>query len=415
MYRAGTENGGAGTAQEPAGGAGAGEAGAMLLRTLSETYERGWQPQDILHVSARQLRLHRPGPLVALILAHAYRNRALDRAPDDWADQLRSMALAEPAAAAAAGAHADPDDPPADIARCTDQLSTHALALLWQSLPGWPHLCPPPSQWPARRDPSAAAPSGAGDAGGPSQAVDPKILGRIRGLLAKAESTDFPDEAEALSTKAQQLITRHAIDTALLHRSTAPEDYAVSARRIHLDNPYLREKVHLLTEIGRVNTTRTVWSERLAIATVIGPAGEIAQVELLFTSLLVQATRAMRAQSRRSSAPGRTTAFRRSFLMGFAVRIGERLREAHEQAARAAAEDADDRTPGQLVPVMRARAESVRREAERLFPRTRPMRAHRVDTTGWTAGTGAADAATLTAGGTRIGGHEPLASGRRIG
>ncbi|MEV0693636.1 DUF2786 domain-containing protein [Streptomyces sp. NPDC050388] len=34
-------------------------------------------------------------------------------------------------------------------------------------------------------------------------------------MPAKAESTEFPEEAEALTAKAQQLTTRHNIDAAL--------------------------------------------------------------------------------------------------------------------------------------------------------------------------------------------------------
>ena len=44
------------------------------------------------------------------------------------------------------------------------------------------------------------------------QGADPKITERVRALLAKAESTTFPDEAEAFTAKAQELIAQHAID-----------------------------------------------------------------------------------------------------------------------------------------------------------------------------------------------------------
>ena len=38
---------------------------------------------------------------------------------------------------------------------------------------------------------------------GPPTPGDDRVLRRIRGLLAKAESTEFPDEAESLTAKAQ--------------------------------------------------------------------------------------------------------------------------------------------------------------------------------------------------------------------
>ena len=47
------------------------------------------------------------------------------------------------------------------------------------------------------------------------------VLARIRQLLAKAESTTFEAEALAFTAKAQELMTRHAIDAALVHDTAA--------------------------------------------------------------------------------------------------------------------------------------------------------------------------------------------------
>ncbi len=399
---------------------------ALVLGALTDVYERGWQPQDVLHVTGRHFSDVKAGLIATLLLVHAYRVTGLACAPASWSDQIHAMALAEPAAdsaalryaGAAATAQRDlsgqcsagrvaagmPELPGigSDIGDCT----AHGLVLLWDSLPDWPHLCPPPSQWGPHTESSATA----GDrlaADGRPGTVDPKVPARIRALLAKAESTDYPHEAEALTAKAQELITRHSVDTAMLHRSAPANGFTVSARRIHLDNPYLREKVTLLSAIGKVNAVRTVWSKRLAIATVVGPADALEQVELLFTSLLVQCTRAMQLRSPRFSAPGHTTAFRRSFLVGFATRIGQRLAEAQRQATHDAAADAGVHD-GALVPVLRAQDDAVRREAQRLFPHSRPTRAGKVDTVGWCAGTDAAESATITAGGPRLPGRRPL-------
>jgi len=59
-------------------------------------------------------------------------------------------------------------------------------------LPMLQMLAPPPSQW-GRTQPVRP----------PTGTVEPKALAKIRGLLAKAESTDYPDEADALTAKAQ--------------------------------------------------------------------------------------------------------------------------------------------------------------------------------------------------------------------
>ena len=47
-------------------------------------------------------------------------------------------------------------------------------------------------------------------------APDRRVLDRVRGLLTKAESTEFPAEAEALTAKAQELMARHSIEQAMV-------------------------------------------------------------------------------------------------------------------------------------------------------------------------------------------------------
>ena len=42
------------------------------------------------------------------------------------------------------------------------------------------------------------------------------VLHKVRALLAKAEATPFDAEAEAFTSKAQELIARYRIDDALL-------------------------------------------------------------------------------------------------------------------------------------------------------------------------------------------------------
>ena len=69
---------------------------------------------------------------------------------------------------------------------------------------------PPPGGPVARPRPRRAGRSGS------------RMLDRVRALLAKAESTTFPAEAEALTGKAQELIARHSIDEALLAAAAEP-------------------------------------------------------------------------------------------------------------------------------------------------------------------------------------------------
>ena len=63
--------------------------------------------------------------------------------------------------------------------------------------------------------PGTARPTARGpaDSAGPA---DERLLGKIRALLAKAESTEYAEEAEALSARAQELMAKYSIDHALL-------------------------------------------------------------------------------------------------------------------------------------------------------------------------------------------------------
>jgi hypothetical protein len=205
-----------------------------------------------------------------------------------------------------------------------------------------------------------------------------KMLGRIRALLAKAESTGFPEEAEALSAKAQHLMARHSIDAALL---CAPGEGGPGARRIGVDRPYEGAKALLLDAVAAANRCQAVWSGDFGFSTVVGHAPDLDAVEVLFTSLLVQADRALHRGASRSRD------FRESFLVAYAVRIRERLTSATaEEVAAVAGPD--------LLPALAARDLAVEDTTRRLFPSTTTSRLRGGrDAEGWTRGEEAANRA----------------------
>jgi len=103
-----------------------------------------------------------------------------------------------------------------------------------------------------------------------------------------------------------------------------------------------------------------VWYKSPGMSAVIGFPADLDAVELLFTSLLVQANTAMlRAGAKRDQyGRSRTRAFRQSFLMSYAIRIGERLAGAAGDAERQVAAEAPGRN---LLPVLAARHPGRRR------------------------------------------------------
>jgi hypothetical protein len=170
----------------------------------------------------------------------------------------------------------------------------------------------------------------------------------------------------------------------------------------------------LLQAIASANRCRSVWSKSFGYATVFGDEADLEGVELLYTSLLVQAARAMlapppgRAGGRSATAAaeaGRTRSFRQSFLVSFAVRIGDRLAEAVEAATAAAAEASSVRREA-LLPVLAGQRAAAEAACEAAFPEVRATTISARDWAGWHAGKQAAEAAQLDL-------HAPVRATRR--
>ena len=229
---------------------------------------------------------------------------------------------------------------------------------------------------------------------GEAAASSSKHLTRVRALLAKAESTESAEEAEALSAKAQELISRYAL-TQLLDEPVDDADRSrVSVRRIWIDAPYVSAKADLIHQVSMANRCRAVFTEKLEFVTVLGAAGDIDAVELMTASLLVQAQTAMLAHGSRSDGWGtsRTRSFRRSFLLAYADRIGQRLRAAAAEVVR---QTGDEKA---LVPVLRRHEAQVDAACADLFPHLSKGRRSSVSNAeGLAAGRAAADLASLNA------------------
>ncbi|KUI38333.1 DUF2786 domain-containing protein [Mycobacterium sp. GA-2829] len=225
---------------------------------------------------------------------------------------------------------------------------------------------------------------------GAATEVDEKMLARIRALLAKAEATEYPDEAEALSSKAQALMVRHSLKEAVADHGKGRTPVA-AVRRIWIDNPYVAAKVVLAQAVAQANRCRVVWIKNLGCVVAVGSETDLDLVDLLTTSLLVQANRAMLVAGRRHDVRGqtRTKSFRLAFLVAYAARIGQRLAAASSSAT------AEMQRDERLLPVLAARNRAADEAFDRLFPTAveTPLTAY--DPVGTNAGRAAADTAVL--------------------
>ncbi|KUL60457.1 DUF2786 domain-containing protein [Streptomyces sp. NRRL S-1521] len=345
------------------------EADAELRRRgeeyLTRAWRHGWQPADVLRLVRRDLDEPHAGLAAALIRTETRRYAHL---PPRWAAQLAGLAPAE-------------DAPSRDrFSRATTHLELYRLLL---RLPPVEPVGPPPGE----------------TVPGPAEG-EPRTLTRVRALLAKAEATGYPQEAEALTAKAQELMARHSLDEALLAARTHAKD-TPGACRIGVDAPYETAKAILLDAVASANHCRAVWNEAYGFSTVVGFEADLEAVELLHTSLLVQGTAAMTKAEAAQRAGGRkrTRTFRQTFLLAFAHRMGDRLAEAGDHAVTEAAETTAE-TRNSLLPALATRDMAVTDRAQRMFPETTATRVRgATDAEGWTHGTAAADRA-------RVGGGE---------
>jgi hypothetical protein len=218
-------------------------------------------------------------------------------------------------------------------------------------------------------------------------------LDKIRALLAKAEATSFDEEADAFTTKAQELIARYAISEAMLESGTDPHADVV-ALRLNVDDPYASAKALLLQAISDANNCATSWIEWIGVSMVFGREADTRAVELLYASLLLQANASMRRAGSVVDHAGRsrTRSFRQSFLVGFASRTKERLIEANRTAeAAATAEDGSA-----FLPVLAARKSAADDARDAASPVSGRRRVSTSSGDGYLAGRAAADTASHT-------------------
>ncbi|MFF9338897.1 DUF2786 domain-containing protein [Streptomyces sp. NPDC014773] len=347
-------------AADPGADAGLARRGEELVRTL---WEHGWQPADLARTVRRELAEEHLRLLGGLVRAETARYATL---PRRWRDQIDGLDD---------GAGAGPAD------RFSYATAVLELYRLLVRLPRLDAVGPVP-----------------GETLPPAAAGEPRMLTRIRALLAKAEATGYPEEAEALTAKAQELMARHSLDEAGL-AAGAPSPQTPGAIRIGVEPPYEQAKAILLDAVAGANHCRAVWNEAYGFSTVVGFEADLDPVELLYTSLLVQGTAAMtRAEAeQRKGGRKRTKSFRQSFLLAYANRLGARL----EATSRRVAAEAPT-----LLPVLASREVAVTARTDELFPETRATRVRAMwDEDGWNHGASAAESATLAPGRTRLDRH----------
>jgi len=360
----------------------------QLLVMIGAAWTGGWQPVEL----ARQVRRTTDAGatrLVTVAIAGDHARRGAATLDPRWIAQLDR--LDPPRVTASTGwldGWAEDDHVPwPEVIGAAVALSGCLAALT-----RLPILIPPPGARAPRSAPVDLT----------SATIDP-MLDRVRALLAQAESTTFEAEAEAFTAKAQELMTRHAIDLAMVAASADRSEQPITIR-VPIDDPYIDAKSLLLQGVADHSRCRSVFHQRVAMSSVTGFVGDVAATEMLFTSLLVQAQTAMHAAAAASPAGSRarSRSFRSAFLVAYARRIAERLADVNTEVV----SQVQAETSRSILPVLAARSSAVDAVVEEMFGELSSTEVKGgYDAAGWASGHLAADRAQLAFGDLAAGGR----------
>lgn len=215
-----------------------------------------------------------------------------------------------------------------------------------------------------------------------SETANPKLV-LVRKLLASAESEALLGHVEAADgfrNKAMSLMVAHGLSDAMVaagqHRDDKPIQVAIET-----PNPYSRDKQYLIFRVARGLGVQCVRITGTKTSMLVGFSEDIERVEMLYTSLLVQAFGEMNKIDAEAVIPvhrwltpaqkrSERAAYNRSWLQGYSIIVGERL----EDAQRRAAQEYETQTGKSTELVVVDRKDRVELAYKNAFPKVHTQR-----------------------------------------
>lgn len=159
-----------------------------------------------------------------------------------------------------------------------------------------------------------------------------KTKERIMALLAKAEDPAVTEaEADSFREKAYELIAKYGVDQAKLRAEMGAKGAhdELTTKVVKLSGTYVKDQILMFNGISKALGTHLIQKAKDA-AVVFGYQSDIERVEMLFSSLWLQAS----AKVAKTPAPlGETRVrFVKSFMSAFTYTVYQRLLEAEQRA-----------------------------------------------------------------------------------
>lgn len=229
-----------------------------------------------------------------------------------------------------------------------------------------------------------------------------KMTDRVRKLFAKAKSTTSEHEAEALLSRAYELLAKYGIEEAVAKAGAGTDSSEVGRWVFDASGPYKTDQVLLVNQIAHALHCAPIKNGRHTL-TVFGARRHLDRVEMLSGMLVAHMlATAGRAQNPQPWAVS-TVTYRKSVMMGFMATVGQRLKEAERSAVR----DTGDTTGTDVVLASDARRAAAARRAA--YPNSVNASGPRRSGAGFNEGAAAASSVDL--GGTnRVGGRRAISA-----
>jgi hypothetical protein len=158
-----------------------------------------------------------------------------------------------------------------------------------------------------------------------------EVIKKIQKLLLVASRSDKPGEVETAQQIAQRLITKYQIQEAELHGIGLESDIKVT--RVETTDPYSIDKATLLNSIALPNFCKVLRGEDYCL--VYGYASDtelcIGLYELLSVHMITEMKRKLEHYKETTTEKLYTKQWIKSFFGGYAIGIGERIKEAKNE------------------------------------------------------------------------------------
>jgi|SRR5581483_272853 len=236
-----------------------------------------------------------------------------------------------------------------------------------------------------------------------------KMMEKIRKLLAQAEAFGVTEaEAQVFNARAAELMARHGIEQHMLAAAAAAAAQALqpAAAIRRVDAPFPHQKKDMLVWVADAMRLHPVIHRdppppelagkyRYVLSVeLFGAPADIDRCFMLFNSLLAQATRLIRDEL----GPGRGSAYKQSWLNGFAARVAALVRDAEATAVRRYDDQAalaPGGNPGAAL-VLREWDDRVAEFRASLYPKLGTAKARKSSGNGFGAGYAAGAKADIT-------------------